>query len=231
MADAETTQLLGHEQSPTTGNNGSVTVDQSSPGITSPLQQDEPHWRLRFNLSFVDPMGDSVSSSIGHGTIKFGMGAGVGAGLQAEYRATPRLGVEIGIMGASEFNISNNISRGSIRGDISLTGFAPLSLGLNFHLTPERKFDFYAGPQIALVNYGTDRIWWGMSSSGTRVSLDNDWAWGLVAGLDLPMGKRGWLFNANLRYLETSIKQSQGDFHFDREFDPLVLSVGVGYAF
>ena len=63
------------------------------------------------------------------------------------------------------------------------------------------------------------------------MSVDNDWAWGLVAGLDVPLGKRGWLFNTNLRYLATNIEQSRGDFYFDGEFDPVIFSIGIGYAF
>ena len=219
------------EEATTPASDDPATTDRPSPTTTSLLHQDEKHWRLRFNLSIVDPVGNSISTSVGYSDISFDLGAGVGAGLHAEYRTSPRLGIEIGIMGASEFEISNRISRHSIRGDVSLTGFAPLSLGLNIHLTPERNFDIYAGPQIALVNYGTDRTWWGLSSARANISVDNDWAWGLVAGLDLPLGRSGWLFNTNLRYLETNIQQSDGDFHFDGEFDPLIFSVGFGYAF
>jgi outer membrane protein W len=202
-------------------------ADQSPSAVIDPLHQDENHWRLRFNLSAVEPMGDSVATTFGHGGLRYELGAGAGAGLQAEYRASPRLGIEIGVMGASEFSISNSGGRG----DFSITGFAPLSLGLNAHLTPGKKCDFYAGPQFALVNYGTDRSWRGLSTAGTRVSADSDWAWGLVAGLDVPLGKRGWLFNANLRYLETGVKKSWNDVHVEREFNPLIFSVGFGYAF
>ena len=81
------------------------------------------------------------------------------------------------------------------------------------------------------MNYGADRAWWGHSSSGNRISVGNDWAWGLATALDVPIGKRGWLFNANLRYLETNIEQSNATFHYDGEFDPLIFSVGFGYAF
>ncbi|MGD9020878.1 MAG: OmpW family outer membrane protein, partial [Lysobacterales bacterium] len=180
-------------------------------------------------LAFVEPMGNSVSTSNWRGDVSFDMGVGVS--LQAEYRVSPRIGVEIGVMGASGFGLSSSVSHGNVSGDIRLTGFAPLSLGLNVHLTPESTVDLYAGPQLALVAYGTNRTWWDSWSGGVELSAKNDWAWGLVAGLDVPLGKRGWLFNANLRYLDTSIEQSGGGFHFDGDFDPLIFSLGFGYAF
>jgi outer membrane protein W len=197
--------------------------------MSSRLHQGENHWRLRFSLSFVEPMGHSVSSSTWHSAQSFD--TGVGAGLQAEYRISPRLGIEIGAMGASGLSLSGGVSHGHAGGGISLTGFAPLSLGLNVHLTPGNTVDLYAGPSVALVAYGTNRAWWESWSGGVASSPKDDWAWGLVAGLDVPLGKRGWLFNANLRYLDTSIEQSRGDFYFNGTFDPVIFSLGFGYAF
>jgi outer membrane protein W len=210
-----------------------VTTGHASTGTGHSPPQEENHWRLRFNLSWVNPTGSSVSTSIGHDNINFGIGAGAGAGLQAEYRLSPRLGIELGMLAAANFDVTSRISHDDIRGGISLNGFAPFSLGLNVHLTPEHALDLYAGPQLALVTYGNDRTWWNwdLSSGGGRASTESDWAWGVSAGLDIPLGKRGWLFNANLRYLETSIKQSRNDTHFNGEFDPAIFSIGIGYAF
>ncbi len=213
--------------------NNSATADQGASDSASSLHQDENHWRLRFNLSWVDPTGNSVSTSIGHGNIHVGIGAGAGAGLQAEYRLSPRLGIELGVLAAANFEVTSRISHGSAGSGISLNGFTPFSLGLNFHLTPEHALDFYAGPQLALVTYGNDQTWWDwdLSSGGNRASTGSDWAWGLTVGLDIPLGKRGWLFNTNLRYIETDVEQSRGNVRFDGEFDPVIFSVGFGYAF
>jgi outer membrane protein W len=199
--------------------------------VTGPLQQDQNHWRLRFNLAWVNPTGDSVSTSAWHGYHKVHTGTGFGAGLQAEYRASPRLGIELGVLGAAEFDFTSRYSRRDSRTDLGLTGFAPLSVGLNLHLTPERSFDLYAGPLVALVSYSTDHVWVDLPLAGIRLAVDDDWAWGLAAGLDLPLGKRGWLFNANLRYLDTDILESRGEFRVGGSFDPVVFSLGFGYAF
>jgi outer membrane protein W len=210
-------------------NNGSTVADRAPTAPVRPLRQDENHWRQRFNLSIVDPVGKSISTSAGHADVTFDMGAG--AGLQAEYRLSPRFGIELGALAAAKFDISSRMFPGALRSDISVTGFAPFSLGLNVHLTPEQKFDVFVGPQMALVAYGSDHTWWGPSAGGYKRSIENDWAWGLAAGLDVPLGRRGWLFNTSLRYLETSVKQSQHDFHVDGEFNPVIFSVGIGYAF
>lgn len=227
----ETARDTGSEPTQVSSHEDSTTADLKSPDTAKPLQQDENHWRLRFNLAWVNPTGNSISTSIGHDGVSFDIGAGAGAGFQAEYRTSPRFGIELGILGAAEFDISSSISRGHFRNDVSITGFAPLSLGFNIHLTPERSFDLYAGPLVALVNYGSERAWWDLWSGGNRISIENDWAWGLAAGLDVPLGKRGWLFNANLRYLESSIKQSHGEDFVSGEFNPAIFSIGIGYAF
>lgn len=221
----------GSEPAQASNQEGTATAGPGSPGTAKPLKQDENHWRLRFNLAWVNPTGNSISTSIGHSGVGFDIGAGAGAGFQAEYRASPRFGIELGILGAAEFDLSNRISHGHFRNDVGITGFAPLSLGFNVHLAPEQSFDLYAGPVLALVNYGSERAWWDLSSGGNQISIESDWAWGLSAGIDVPLGKRGWLFNANLRYLESNIKQSWGDYFVDGEFNPAIFSIGIGYAF
>jgi len=221
----------GSEPTQVSSPEDTTTAAPEPPEAANPLQQDENHWRLRFNLAWVNPTGNSISTSFGDDSIGFDFGAGAGAGFQAEYRASPRFGIELGILGAAEFDISSRISRGQFRNDVGITGFAPLSLGFNIHLTPEQSFDLYAGPLLAFVNYGSEQAWWGLSSRGNQISIESDWAWGLAAGVDIPLGKRGWLFNANLRYLESSIKQSRGDYFVDGNFNPVIFSIGVGYAF
>lgn len=227
----ETARDTGSKPTQVSGLEDTSIAALESPETAKPLQQDENHWRLRFNLAWVNPTGNSISTSVGHSGIDFDIGAGVGAGFQAEYRVSPRLGVELGILGAAEFDVSNRIYHDHIHDGVSVTGFAPLSLGFNIHMTPEHSFDLYAGPQLALVNYGSEPAWWDLSSRGNDISIESDWAWGLTAGIDIPLGKRGWLFNANLRYLESGIKQSQGDNFADGEFNPAIFSIGIGYAF
>lgn len=220
-----------NEPVPVSSQQDATTQDFESTNTANPLQQDENHWRLRFNLAWVNPTGSSISTSFGDNSIGFDLGAGAGAGFQAEYRASPRFGIELGILGAAEFDISNRISRGQFRHDVGISGFAPLSLGFNFHLTPEKSFDLYAGPLFALVNYGSEQAWWDLGTRGNRISIESDRAWGLAAGLDIPLGKRGWLFNTNLRYLDSSIEQSRGDYFVNDEFNPVIFSIGIGYAF
>ena len=64
---------------------------------------------------------------------------------------------------------------------------------------------------------------------GWRLRLDL--SWGVILGLDVPLGDSDWVVNANVRYLNTGTKFSSVDFALDGNYDPIILSLGVGYRF
>ena len=104
-------------------------------------------------------------------------------------------------------------------------------VGFNFHLTPDRPADFYVGPMIGVVRYGYVEYRAGFGTVSTTISVEDDFAWGAIAGLEIPIGSRGWRVQGNLRYIETDIRASEGPISIDNEFDPLIFSVGFGYRF
>ena len=65
----------------------------------------------------------------------------------------------------------------------------------------------------------------------TSETVDTDTGWGVILGIDLPLGSSNWLLQSNLRYIDTSLTGSTSDGRFDSDFDPLIFSIGFGYRF
>ena len=194
------------------------------------LKVEDP-WRLRFDLSWVNPSGSSVFVNTGGSALGIDFDTGFGAGLRAEYLFSSRYGVEIGVLAAGNVDIASGIFGGTFGNDIEVSGFTPLTLGFNVHLTPDAPVDLYAGPLLALVNYSSVDVWTFPGSAGTGVSIDNDVGWGAILGVDVPLGKRGWLVQANVRFIDTDMKDSGRGISFDGKFDPVIFSLGFGYRF
>jgi outer membrane protein W len=204
----------------------------ASPATSPAAQHDtDGPWCLRVDFALVNPTGDAVWVGPAGTAAVIELDTGVGAGLRAEYRAGERLGVELGVFGAGHLGVSSGVVDGWTGSGLEVGGFVPLTLGLNIHLTPRGKVDFYIGPQLALVRYSGFDAWAGSGYAITSEPVDNDVGWGVVAGLDVPVGTGGWMVQANLRYLEASLVNSTGIVTFDGKFNPLILSLGFGYRF
>ena len=108
-------------------------------------------------------------------------------------------------------------------GDVTV---APLTAGLNFHLTPRSRVDFYLGPMISYVVYGD------LESEGETLGIDPDFAFGAVAGVDIPLGKGRWLLTGAVRYLDTSATfEDMGSGDDPLDVKPWVAQVSAGVKF
>jgi outer membrane protein W len=199
-------------------------------------------WRLRINGFAVEPNEGIYQPMLDGTRVQVAGGAGAGGGINAEYRFSPRLGFELGLIGGvgSDLHVAVFPSAGNSVVLTDSLAFGTVVGGLNVHLTPERKADLYAGPTLAYVEYQdvTVRVLGFGPPFGNntvqpvrvRFRFDSDLAVGVNLGVDVPLGEGGWLFNANARYLETSI--GSADFRGgDRSYDPLFFGVGFGYRF
>lgn len=191
----------------------------------------EPTWTIRLDLSWVDPSGDFVTTSVSGATVGTSFDTGFGGGLRGEYQFSPRLGVELGVLSASSVDITSGVFGGTIASGLEVSSFTPFTVGLNVHLTPDRPFDLYVGPLLAFVSYSDMDIRATIGTGSTSESVDNDVGWGAIIGLDVPLGKGGWLIQANFRYIETDMKGSGGAISINSQFDPVIFSVGFGYRF
>ena len=197
----------------------------------------EQGWRIRANGFWVD--GGEVDRTEARDQGYRSDDAGAGVGVNGEYRFAPRLGVEGGLMAGARTDLEFVASTGS--GSMFLAsdtlGMTALCTGLNIHLAPDTRADFYLGPMIAYIDYGEissavfgpDFV--GADGFFARVDFDNQMAFGANLGLDMPLGGRGWLFNANVRYLDSKLEGVEPGPRQTSDHDPLFVGVGFGYRF
>lgn len=192
--------------------------------------EQEAVWQLRLDVSWVDPAGD-FSANVGGTTVETSYDTGFGGGFRGEYQFSTRLGVELGVLGASSVKVTSGTFGGTTGTAVEVSSFTPYTVGLNVHLTPDRSVDLYVGPQLALVSYSGVDVRVTAFGASTTVSVDDDVGWGAIVGLDIPLGKHGWLIQTNLRYIDTDIKGSRELISINSAFDPLIFSIGFGYRF
>jgi outer membrane protein W len=107
-------------------------------------------------------------------------------------------------------------------GDVT---FTPVTVGINFHLTPGSKLDFFVAPVVGYVFYGDLDVY------GDKVSMEDGFTYGATVGLDIPLGER-WVVNGALRYLSTETKIDEPGFESDSlDVSPVVFQVAMGYRF
>jgi len=194
-------------------------------------QQFEPELKLAFDLALVNPSGEVVGTEVGVGGVSVDIDTKAGAGLRLEYRFAPALGIEFGLLGASSFDVKVGDLGNGVGVATGVNSFAPLTLGLNYHFPAGDSFDLFAGPFLASVRYGDVSVQTGIGGVVTTETVDTDTGWGVILGVDLPLGSGNWLLQSNLRYIDTNMKGATSDGGFDSNFDPLIFSIGFGYRF
>jgi len=215
----------------------------------------DAHSVLRFGGSYTAPTGDITEGfaftgvDLGNGTMLAFDGTltlepqeAAAPTIDFEYRLSDRIGVDVTLLRANS-DVDGRL-RGTYWINDSTTGllidtgpleatedfgdvtFSPLTLGANFHLTPESKLDFYVAPVIGYVLYDN------LDLSGETLRLKDDFAWGATAGLDVPIGKGRWLFNGALRYLATEAEVDEaGAGGESLDVNPFAIQIAAGYRF
>jgi outer membrane protein W len=168
----------------------------------------------------------------------YGYDNGFGFGVSVERLFTDRIGVEARGLFArlkDEFEIGGN---GIGIAESGRRNYWDFSLGLDVHLTPNRKFDWYAGPFV------------GYSTVGGRTSLvvdrslefdpDGEVTWGVQTGFDWPFGHSRWSLHSGARYTryrpDVTIRYTDpaGAVHEQEKsigLHPITLELGVAYHF
>lgn len=203
----------------------------------------ERGWSLRVDGFSMDTQRGAPRATSPDTVVYVGDGNGAAGAVSCEYRRGELVGFELGALGGGDYLGNFSIRIGPQHADSLVysdtVGFSAIFAGVNFHLTPGDRVDFYAGPSVAYMDYSdiTMRVFDGpgapfdniMNSYLVRLSFDRDLAIGANVGMDVPFGEGGWLFNLNARYLDTAIEGSA--FASPRNYDPLLFGLGFGYRF
>ena len=187
----------------------------------------EPGWQIRLYAAAIS-MDDDAS---GNRYVDLDVGAGLG--FNAEYRFTPRLGIDLGILSGAAIDIET-VGPWPGTGWVShdAVTFTPLTAGLDIHLTPDARVDLYACPMVALVHYGGLAVRNGPGGVRTHWDFDQDLAVGATLGLGVPFAHNRWSFQSSLTYLESSLDgSSNSGLRLDRSYDSTIFGFGFGYRF
>jgi outer membrane protein W len=150
---------------------------------------------------------------------------GYGVGASIERLFNPRVGLEVGVLiGQIDSSFLRDIDVDWASDDEKI-GLQMLTVGPNFHLTPDSKADVYIGPFLGYVQL--DDATYRVLGSSVRTSGEDDFTWGAQIGLDVPTAST-WAFTAGIKYLDLSYDLSNG---LDLNLDPLIFAAGVAYRF
>lgn len=190
-------------------------------------------WRLKLS-------GVHAWSTVG------GIDGSFGPSLGLEYRATPRLGVELGGLTAEfddqvrfDFFGLELISETELR-------MTPVLGRLNVHLTPGRRVELYVGPTAGWVSMSDLTVRVRSRFPGepeeveeVEIPTEDQFAWGGHLGFDVHLGDRGSLLTFGVTYLDlpTEIDFPGGDAPEEEDLivrsdlDPLIFHLGYGFSF
>ncbi len=201
--------------------------------VASASAETDTGWQIRFYAAAID-MSDAPSGSNNFGGSSFDLDVGAGVGFNAEYRFTPRLGVDLGILSGAGVDVETGTTWTGNPGWVTsdTVTFTPLTLGLDIHLTPDERVDFYVCPLVAMIQYGSLAVRNGPTGVRTEWDFDEDFAVGAALGLGIPFGQNRWSFQTSLSYLESSIDGSSNDgLRLGSDYDSTIFGFGFGYRF
>jgi hypothetical protein len=110
--------------------------------------------------------------------------------------------------------------------------YRPITLGLNYHLTPSSRVDFYLGLMYAYVDYGSEFIPNPIGPPTPVILKDDDSGWGAQLGIDVPLGEQGrgpWILAATVKFHSSTVHElTEPDI---RSNDLELVTVGIGRRF
>lgn len=131
---------------------------------------------------------------------KLQIGNGTGLGASVERKLSSCFGIEAGILaGSLDSTWALDLNELWDMTDDDL-GFLAVTVGPNFHLSPNSPVDFYLGPFIGLakVDDGDYRV---LGQNFETDSYDSEFVWGAQLGLDIPFGESKWGANLGAKYM------------------------------
>jgi hypothetical protein len=165
---------------------------------------------------------------------QFWVDGGNGFGGEVEFMFNPNLGLVGGITFA---NMKTNLMYD--RGDVWLNSddrvdMRQFRIGGNYHFTPDRRADFWAGVSAIWVNYSSSTFNFSEippefgGPQDYQIKYDNELTWGVGIGLDFPFSVGSpWVITGGLHYIGADL---EGDNNiYALTVDPLQGFIGIGY--
>jgi outer membrane protein W len=153
-----------------------------------------------------------------------------GIGAELEYHFGPKIGLAAGLFYSeveAHFMYDLDDLWGMDEDDVSML---LLTVGPNFHLTPDKRWDLYLQPFIGWADLG-NATFNTLGETVTRKVDADDFVFGLGLGLDIPFGPATpWAFNLGARYVDMPA-DIQGNFEREVNIDPLIFGAGLSYSF
>lgn len=180
-----------------------------------------PDWNVKFfgAMVYVAPLGtEDVTVSSVTDSVQASTETGWEAGL--EFRFAKILGLEISYLSSTQ-----DIEVGDTT--VATVDMTPYNMALNFHLFPNKYFDFYIAPVAAYVNWGDIEF-----TDGTSESADSEIAYGAAIGLDISFNK-SFAFIGGVRWLSLDLTSDDPSASSDDSLpvDPLFARVGFAFRF
>ncbi|MCD4748816.1 MAG: porin family protein [Thermoanaerobaculales bacterium] len=188
-----------------------------------------PRWNVRAQAVNISPTDREQTFVLPGSDVRtVGFDSGLGAEVGLEYRATRRLGIEVGVMAGS---VDSHLRRdvfGLNAADSDSLGLTTFIGALNFHLTKQPGVDFYLGPVVALMDVGDASF----ELLGDTVDFEggSDFGWGGQIGIDVPLSRAtAWGLHLGLRFLDIDL-DDDADAGSVR-LDPFIAGLGLSYGF
>lgn len=192
-------------------------------------------WQIRVYGAWVDPdLGSSIVNDDGE-PVNVGSNSAFGYGVGLDYRASERISWSLDLLQvAPELTLSADLGPSLELRTEERMQVTPLLLGMGWHVTPGGPVDVAVGPVVGWVQFGDVTFDVG-DEEPFRAVTANKPAIGARVAASTALGDGSWSLTGNVTYLKTDLEARNGDGpRFDkREFsyDPLIVTVGVGYRF
>jgi outer membrane protein W len=182
-------------------------------------------WTLRLFGALVEPT-ESVSASVEAEGVRVDLASAGGGGVAVAYDVTPRWSLELGVLAARPTLTVEIAAVPPVVAVNQSLGMTPVSFGVYWAATPEGRVRLYLGPQLAVVSYDSLNVQLDITGARVEQDVDTDVAVGALVGIDVPFGSSRWMFNATVRYLDTTAApESSPD---SLTVDPFIFTFGVG---
>ena len=212
-------------------------------GSTTAFAYEAGDYLVRGRLINIAPNEDSGPVEAGGAVAVPGSSVGVDNAMTLDIditrMVTPNFGVELLLDLSSKHEVpTGGTLKPIVDGNIIETRVLPPALIAQYHFTPGKKVQPYAGLGVNYTYFFDETATSRFKNSAvgaSNVKLKSSWGLAAQVGADIDMGN-GWFFNVDAKYIDvdtvvTFDSTLLGRSKIDLEIDPWVFGVGFGRKF